>query len=72
MSAGPEALQLVKLPFFGAKDVDYDVAKVQEYPAGGGGALPVEGRYLGCLEGLSQVLLQAWIWRVDSADIMTK
>ena len=32
---GPEPLQLVKFPLLRAKNVNYDVAKVQEDPAGG-------------------------------------
>jgi hypothetical protein len=41
----PELVQLIKIAFFGAENVDDNVAVVQQQPAGVHGALVVMGQY---------------------------
>ena len=55
----PLAVQLVEGTLLVAKQVDDDVAVVQQNPAGCGGTLPMVQRGPGLLEGLNYVLPSA-------------
>ena len=56
--ATPQLLQVVELPLFRRKEVDDDVAEVQQHPARRRRSLPPVARDAACLEGLGEVFFQ--------------
>ena len=54
----PQALQVIEFPFLRRKDVNYDVAEIQQHPSGGWRSLSPVPRNCGFFQRLRDVLFQ--------------